>query len=224
MSDSTNEAALNRWKSINGDDWEIIRKNGEPLTERDLKRGDIVIEYSGSVSTHVLLYVGDGKVSDCTSIPNKIHYGRSMDGDDPIKVAFRYTGGSKLKAYDKITTLETYSKNTGTKKNLPSHSGYAYQSFAFHGNSFYMQCPRRGSRGSDGYVFKFNKSMDEQGSAEDQPIGHANGFAYCTKDNKLYSTTTSGIRNNGVAQKIDPHTLKVVGEVSLPHRSSPLTG
>ena len=82
-------------KRIGNSNIKLIRdKNG--IAQSKLQPGDICCHYDGKEEWHITLYVGDGKLADCTSSrkPN-IKYGQAITGAYkiyPIKVAIRYTG------------------------------------------------------------------------------------------------------------------------------------
>ena len=79
-------------KRLGISDITIIRnKNGISLSK--LKRGDWIAYYTKSGYKHTALYIGDGKIADCTSTrkPN-IKYGVKSYTTMTIKVAIRYTG------------------------------------------------------------------------------------------------------------------------------------
>jgi hypothetical protein len=69
----------------------IRNKNGIKLSH--LKKGDIVVYYKGNAYCHTALWVGDGKIADCTSMrEDGIKYGVKSYTKWKIKLAFRYTG------------------------------------------------------------------------------------------------------------------------------------
>ena len=81
-------------KKLGNNNIELIRnKNGIPQNE--LKASDICCHYySDGDPWHVTMYVGDGKLSDCSSSYG-VRYGFTITGAYkiyPIKVAIRYTG------------------------------------------------------------------------------------------------------------------------------------
>ena len=69
----------------------IVDKNG--ISTSKLKKGDIIAYFSGNTYKHTALYVGSGKIADCTSgrKPN-IKYGVKSYSKWKIKIAIRYTG------------------------------------------------------------------------------------------------------------------------------------
>lgn len=69
----------------------IIDKNG--ISESKLKKGDIIAYFNGDTYVHTALYLGDGKIADCTSgrTPG-IKYGVKSYSKWKVKVAIRYTG------------------------------------------------------------------------------------------------------------------------------------
>ncbi len=77
---------------ISADEIKILRnKKGIPLSK--LKRGDWIAYYTSSGYKHTGLYLGDGKIADCTSgrTPN-IKYGAESYTSMTIKLAIRYVG------------------------------------------------------------------------------------------------------------------------------------
>lgn len=79
-------------KRLGIDDIKIIRnKKGIPLSK--LQRGDWIAYYTSSGYRHTALYLGNGKIADCTSgrTPN-IKYGVKSYTSMKIKAAIRYTG------------------------------------------------------------------------------------------------------------------------------------
>ena len=75
------------------DEIKIIRNGGKKVPFSKLKKGDIVVYYTKSVYKHTAIYIGDGKIADCTSsrTPN-IKYGAPSYSGMTIKLAIRYTG------------------------------------------------------------------------------------------------------------------------------------
>lgn len=73
-------------------DIKLIRgKNGIPLEK--LKPGDVIAYFNGSKYVHTALYIGNGKIADCTSgRKDQIKYGAKSYSSMTIKLAFRYTG------------------------------------------------------------------------------------------------------------------------------------
>ena len=66
-------------------------KNG--LDYSKLKKGDIVVFFNGSNYVHTALWIGDGKIADCTSgRKDNIKYGVAPYSKWKIKIAIRYTG------------------------------------------------------------------------------------------------------------------------------------
>lgn len=73
-------------------DVKVIRnRNGIPLSK--LKKGDWIAYYTSKGYAHTALYLGNGKIADCTSgrTPN-IKYGAPSYTGMTIKLAIRYTG------------------------------------------------------------------------------------------------------------------------------------
>ena len=69
----------------------LHNKKGIDLSK--LKKGDIVVYFNGSTYVHTALYIGDGKIADCTSgRTDNIKYGVKSYTKWKIKLAFRYTG------------------------------------------------------------------------------------------------------------------------------------
>lgn len=124
-------------------------------------------------------------------------------------------------SYQSLKTLQTIKSSTGTKKTVYKPAGYAFQSFAYSNGSYYLQSITRGATGKDGYVYMYDSKINQKKvSPKIQPLGHGNGFTYSTADNKLYSVTVSGIRDNSKATIIDPSTLAVIDHKSLDHGTS----
>lgn len=72
---------------------EVIRNGGQPIPFSSLEPGDVVVYYVGTEYRHTALYVGDGKIADCTSGRKQaIKYGVKSYTSMQIKVAIRYTG------------------------------------------------------------------------------------------------------------------------------------
>lgn len=69
----------------------IVNKDGIPMNK--LKKGDIIAYFNGDTYKHTALYVGDGKIADCTSgRKQSIKYGVNSYAKWKIKEAIRYTG------------------------------------------------------------------------------------------------------------------------------------
>lgn len=70
-----------------------VIKNKNGLNHSTLKKGDIVVFFKGSKYVHTALWVGDGKIADCTSgRSDNIKYGVAPSNKWTIKIAIRYTG------------------------------------------------------------------------------------------------------------------------------------
>ena len=71
----------------------VIKNSGKAIPFDKLKRGDIVVYYTSKGYRHTAIWIGDGKIADCTSTrkPN-IKYGAKSYKTMTIKVAIRYTG------------------------------------------------------------------------------------------------------------------------------------
>lgn len=76
------------------DDVKVIRrKGGKTIPMSKLKKGDIIAYFNGTTYAHTALYLGNGKISDCTSGRNpQIKYGTKSYTTMKIKAAIRYTG------------------------------------------------------------------------------------------------------------------------------------
>ena len=69
----------------------IVDKNG--ISTSKLKKGDIIAYFNGNNYVHTALYLGDGKIADCTSGRNpNIKYGAKSYTKWKIKEAIRYVG------------------------------------------------------------------------------------------------------------------------------------
>lgn len=78
---------------LDEDEFILKRKKGKPLDLSKLKKGDIVVYYTSSGYKHTALWLGDGKIADCTSTrKNTIKYGVKSYKGMTIKLAFRYKG------------------------------------------------------------------------------------------------------------------------------------
>lgn len=70
----------------------VVRSNNG-IALSDLRPGDIIAYFSGSTYIHTAVYVGDGKIADCTSSRTPgIKYGVPSYTNWKIKLAFRYKG------------------------------------------------------------------------------------------------------------------------------------
>ena len=78
---------------LDEDDFVLKRKKGKPLDTSKLRKGDIVVYYTSKGYVHTALWVGDGKIADCTSgRKDAIKYGVKSYTSMTIKLAFRYKG------------------------------------------------------------------------------------------------------------------------------------
>lgn len=69
----------------------IVDKGG--ISTSKLKKGDIIAYFNGSNYIHTALYVGGGKIADCTSgRKDAVKYGVNSYTKWKIKIAIRYTG------------------------------------------------------------------------------------------------------------------------------------
>lgn len=67
----------------------LVRKgNHRELKDADLKRGDIIIYYRLGFFWHVAIYIGDGKIIDCSSSSGGVSE-NSFDAEYPCLVALR---------------------------------------------------------------------------------------------------------------------------------------
>lgn len=75
-------------------DVKVVRmKGGKEIPLSKLKKGDIVAYFNGDTYVHTALYLGDGKIADCTQNRDpQIKYGANSYTTMKIKVAIRYTG------------------------------------------------------------------------------------------------------------------------------------
>lgn len=71
-------------------EWQLIR-NGKGISASDLRVADVLLYYDKNGYTHTGLYVGKGKIADCTSSKN-CNYGGAYNYGDTCKVAIRYIG------------------------------------------------------------------------------------------------------------------------------------
>lgn len=70
-----------------------VIRNRSGLSIDKLKPGDVIAYFNGSKYVHTALYIGDGKIADCTSgRKDQIKYGVKSYSSMKIKLAFRYTG------------------------------------------------------------------------------------------------------------------------------------
>lgn len=94
-------------------DIKVIRNGGEVIPTDKLQKGDIIAFFDGSTYKHTALYIGGGKMSDCSGGQNpNIKYGIPIR--NTCKAAIRYTG-------DKATTTKpakTKKHYTGTYPTL----------------------------------------------------------------------------------------------------------
>ena len=97
---------------------QVIRNGGKALPTSMLKAGDIILYFEGNTYTHMLLYVGNGKIADCgRGQKPEIQYGNNY-AQKYCKVAIRYTGKSAAAktTTTKTTTTKTTTTSTITKK------------------------------------------------------------------------------------------------------------
>ena len=74
----------------------VIRNGGKAIPTKNLQRGDIIAYFKGNKYMHTALYIGDGKMADCTSgRSDNIKYGVNLSSVWDVKVAIRYTGETK---------------------------------------------------------------------------------------------------------------------------------
>ena len=75
------------------EDIRIKRRGGRAVPQSELKPGDIVVYYTSKGYVHTALWVGDGKIADCTSgRKQQIKYGVKAYESMTIKLAIRYIG------------------------------------------------------------------------------------------------------------------------------------
>lgn len=74
-------------------EFRIKRNGGKAIPFSELKPGDIVVYYTSTGYKHTALYIGNGKIADCTSgRKQQIKYGVKSYTGMKIKFAIRYTG------------------------------------------------------------------------------------------------------------------------------------
>lgn len=93
LKSSAKEATKIAQERIGIKDVKVVRNGGKTIPISKLKKGDIIVYFKGSKYVHTALYVGDGKIADCTSgrTPH-IKYGVKPYSKWTIKLAIRYTG------------------------------------------------------------------------------------------------------------------------------------
>ena len=70
-----------------------VIRNKDGIKASKLQKGDIVVYFKGDNYVHTALWVGDGKIADCTSArEDSIKYGVKSYTKWKIKLAIRYTG------------------------------------------------------------------------------------------------------------------------------------
>ena len=70
-----------------------VLKNKKGLALSRLEKGDIIVYFDGNDYKHTALYIGDGKIADCTSgRKQSVKYGVKSYSKWKIKEAIRYTG------------------------------------------------------------------------------------------------------------------------------------
>lgn len=91
----------------------VIRNGGKVIPTDKLQKGDIIAFFDGNTYKHTALYIGNGKMSDCSGgqTPN-IKYGINIR--KTCKVAIRYTGDKSVTPTKKHYT-GTYPSLTITK-------------------------------------------------------------------------------------------------------------
>lgn len=78
-------------------DLKVIRNGGKAIPTKNLKKGDIIAYFKGNKYMHTALYIGDGKMADCTSgRSDNIKYGVNLSSVWSVKVAIRYTGDKSV--------------------------------------------------------------------------------------------------------------------------------
>lgn len=78
---------------LSEDEFILKRNKGKALDLSKLKPGDIVVYYTSTGYKHTGLWIGDGKIADCTSgRKDNIKYGVKSYTGMTIKLAFRYRG------------------------------------------------------------------------------------------------------------------------------------
>lgn len=93
MSDADILADMKRRIGVN--DLKLIRNGNKGIPQSSLMKGDALIFYDGDAYKHMAGYIGNGKITDCSSgqTPN-IKYGKSYNYSSAriCKLAIRYTG------------------------------------------------------------------------------------------------------------------------------------
>lgn len=78
---------------LGNDNFDVIRNSGKAIPQSKLQKGDWIAYYTSKGYVHTALYLGNGKIADCTSgrTPN-IKYNANSYTSMTIKLAIRYTG------------------------------------------------------------------------------------------------------------------------------------
>jgi hypothetical protein len=71
--------------------FKLVRKAGKTIKQKTLRKGDIVIYYKHGEFWHIAVYVGDGKIIDCSSSTDGVTR-RKYKLAYPVKAAVRYIG------------------------------------------------------------------------------------------------------------------------------------
>lgn len=78
---------------LSEDKFKIHRNGGKAIPFPKLTKGDIIVYYTLSGYKHTAIYIGDGKIADCTSNRKpQIKYGAKSYTGMTIKFAISYTG------------------------------------------------------------------------------------------------------------------------------------
>lgn len=78
---------------LSEDEFKIHRNGGRTIPFSKLTKGDIIVYYTSKGYVHTALYIGNGKIADCTSgRKDQIKYGVKAYTSMKIKFAISYTG------------------------------------------------------------------------------------------------------------------------------------
>lgn len=213
-------------KKLKGLGFEVFPYDGKGSS---LQRGDVLSYNRKGGGGHVYIYLGKNTIVEGSRTNNWFsHYNKcSSMNEDVSKYHYYYvmrrtggssgvtSSGSSEKAYTSLTTIETIKRSAGSSKALEPAGSWAYQSMAYNNGTYYFLRPPHGKTGSNGYIMRYNESMELQEATYGEDYGHGNGFTYCTEDNKLYSATTKSCGNNKKLGKIDPDSLKLENHVDV---------
>lgn len=163
----------------------VIKNGGQKIPESMLQPGDILLSYTGNVSKHDMVYIGNGQYADSPG-GSSLNIGKYSKEAFTTKLALRYAGAGGGSAgftkKESFTVLEEITPSTGTRHSIGYiGSSNCAQSFAYVDNGFAVSFVT--TNHAPAHVMTYDKNCKSKSSIRADAISHANA-ACSTPDGK----------------------------------------